>query len=358
MKKHHLVFIIFTLLFAPVLQTSAQDDCDDNQSCVEVSQISNTIGLTESEILNADLPQFDSPLVNQSLLHDRRYQQVTGTVQIFDSPDGSVLRVLDDGFNFVTVLNVQENGWTQINAGEWIRSEHLTDTNYVVSEFNGIFLPEIMPQYTIAWMLVNAYPSTVPGGDPLESNGLIYRYTQVYIYDSVELDEWRWYQIGANKWVHQTAVAKVQPIERPEDVNTERWVSIDLYEQTLVAYEGETPIFATLVATGLPRWPTFEGTFNIYYRNIRHDMSWGTPGDDFYYLEEVPWTMFFDEGRALHGAYWHDGLGYRRSHGCVNMSLTDANWLYNWVAQDFDRLNSPDVEEGPAVHVYSSDQYR
>ena len=87
-------------------------------------------------------------------------------------------------------------------------------------------------------------------------------------------------------------------------------------------------------------------------------MSWGTPGDDFYYIEEVPWTMFFDDGRALHGAYWHDSLGYRRSHGCVNMSITDAQWLYNWVAEDFESYTSPDVEDGPAVYVYSSGEYQ
>ena len=119
------------------------------------------------------------------------------------------------------------------------------------------------------------------------------------------------------------------------------------------------PDAATLVATGLPRWPTEEGTFNIYYRRTREPMSWGTPGDDFYALEEVPWTMYFDEGRALHGAYWHDGFGFRRSHGCVNMTITDAHWLYRWVAEEYETLNSPRAEDGgPAVYVYSSGVYR
>jgi lipoprotein-anchoring transpeptidase ErfK/SrfK len=51
---------------------------------------------------------------------------------------------------------------------------------------------------------------------------------------------------------------------------------------------------------------------------------------DAYYLEDVPWTMYFDEARALHGAYWHNGYGYPRSHGCVNLSPGDARWLYEW----------------------------
>jgi lipoprotein-anchoring transpeptidase ErfK/SrfK len=135
------------------------------------------------------------------------------------------------------------------------------------------------------------------------------------------------------------------------------WISIDLYEQTVIVYRDETPIFATLVSTGLERWPTREGLLHIYYRHLREHMSGGVPGDDFYYLEEVPWTMFFDEGRALHGAYWHDGFGYRRSHGCVNLSITDAHWLYSLVAENMGSRSSPDRENGPAVYVYSSGQY-
>lgn len=51
---------------------------------------------------------------------------------------------------------------------------------------------------------------------------------------------------------------------------------------------------------------------------------------DFYYLDNVPWTMYFDQARALHGAYWRTRFGYPQSHGCVNLSLGDAHWLFNW----------------------------
>ena len=358
LRKLPFVIVILTLILGFTLPVLAQEDEDcENSSCVEVAQSATIIGLSEEAISSYEEPQFTSPVVDTSLLHDRRYQQVTGAAPIYDAPNGTLLRTLDAGFNFFTILQVTQDGWTQINTNEWVQSQFLTDTNYVVSEFTGIFLPEEMPEYSIAWMLINAYPSSVPGGNPLESNGLLYRYTRINIYATVELDGWRWYQIGVDKWLHQTSVAKIIPIERPETVTTERWVMIDLYEQVMIAYEGDAPVFATLVSSGLPRWPTFEGTYNIYYRRVRHDMSWGTPGDDFYMLEEVPWTMFFDEGRALHGAYWHNGLGYRRSHGCVNLSITDANWLYEWVAEEFDNFNSPDIEEGPNVYVYSSGEY-
>lgn len=354
--KNIMIMFLVSLMVLTGFTVQAQNDCEGDD-CVEVAE-TQQVGLSEAEILAYEVPEFDQLTVSQDRLNDRWYHEVQGELNVYDAPNGNLIRTLDAGFNFMTVLEVREDGWTQINAGEWVRSESLTSTNHIISQFTGIFLPEEMPQYTHAWLLVNLYPSLVPGGNPRESNGLLYRYTPVTIYATVEVDGWDWYQIGVNKWILQTTVSKVQTIERPESVTTDKWVAIDLYEQSLVVYEGDRPIFATLVSTGLPRWPTYEGTFNIYFRRIRDDMTWGTPGDDFYYLEEVPWTMFFDEGRALHGAYWHDGLGYRRSHGCVNMSITDAHWLYNWVAEDFDRMNSPDVEEGPNVYVYSSGEYR
>jgi len=295
--------------------------------------------------------------INRDLLHDRWYKRVLGTLTVYDAPNGNHIRTLDEGFNYVTALS-EIDGWTEINRGEWVLTEQLQDTNSIISNFTGIFLPTELPEYTYAWSLVNQYPSDTAGASPNESLDMIYRYKLLQIQEIAIVDDIRWYRVGENQWVHQYRVAKVQPLtEIPADVNTDIWVGIDLYEQVLIAYEGSTPIFATLISSGLPRWPTYEGVFNIYYRVQRKYMSWGQVGDDFYALEEVPWTMFFDEGRALHGAYWHDGFGYRRSHGCVNLSITDAKWLYDWVSTDLASSASSDIEEGPNVYVYSTDIY-
>ncbi|MBZ0294105.1 MAG: L,D-transpeptidase [Anaerolineae bacterium] len=339
-------FLLFLLMLA-AFPAAAQDT---------VADAGEQYGLSEAQILAYEVPDFDQLTVDPKLLHDRNYMKVTEALNVYDAPNGNVTRTLDAGFNFLTTFNAQD-GWTQINNSEWVPTANLTNTNYVVSEFTGVFLPEAPLQYSIAWVLGNVYASEYPGGPALETNELFYRYKMVNLFDVYELDGWRWYQVGPDQWIEQRNIAKYIPIEQPEDVDTERWVSIDLYEQVLTVHDGEQPIFVTLISSGLPRWPTYEGLFHINYRKTREQMSWGTPGDDFYYLEEVPWTMYFDEGRALHGAYWHDGLGYRRSHGCVNMSITDAHWLYQWVAEEFDTFESPDMESGPAVYVYSSGEY-
>ena len=50
-----------------------------------------------------------------------------------------------------------------------------------------------------------------------------------------------------------------------------------------------------------------------------------------YYVPDVPWVMYFtDWGHALHGTYWHSNFGHVMSHGCVNLPLDFAEWLYNW----------------------------
>lgn len=326
--------------------------CEKSPNCTTTNY-----GVADEIILAYPEPDVDTLTVDQKLLHDRSYNQVDGRMDVYDAPGGNLIRSLDAGFNFMTTIN-RVDGWVEINPGEWVKAEQLKNINHVVSNFTGALLPEEGLKYPMAWVLVNLYPATEPGGTPNETeNDLIYRYTRVNIYTSVELDGWRWYQIGINKWVHQTQIAKVIPVTRPAKVNTHLWISVDLYEQVLMVYRGNKPIFATLIASGLPRWPTREGIFNITWRRTRDDMTWGTPGDDFYYLEEVPWTMFFDEGRALHGAYWHDGFGYRRSHGCVNMSITDAHWLFNQVAEYMGSRASAKLETGPSVYVYSSGTY-
>jgi hypothetical protein len=79
-------------------------------------------------------------------------------------------------------------------------------------------------------------------------------------------------------------------------------------------------------------------------------MSGATGQPDFYFIENVPWVMYFDNDIALHGTYWHDAFGYRQSHGCVNLSIIDSWWLYQWSAS---------APNGAAwVYVYSSGEYR
>jgi lipoprotein-anchoring transpeptidase ErfK/SrfK len=107
--------------------------------------------------------------------------------------------------------------------------------------------------------------------------------------------------------------------------NGEKWIDVDLTNQRLVAYEGQTPVYWVTVSTGLPGTPTVTGQYNIYVKYPAQLMT--GPG---YYLPDVPYVMYFYEGYGIHGTYWHNNFGHPMSHGCVNTPTPDAKWLYEW----------------------------
>ena len=107
--------------------------------------------------------------------------------------------------------------------------------------------------------------------------------------------------------------------------NGAHWIDINLSTQQLFAYEGDVMVNAFLVSTGVSATPTVTGTYKIYARYLYADMH--GPG---YFLPDVPYTMYFYKSYGIHGTYWHNNFGTPMSHGCVNMSISDAGWLYNW----------------------------
>ncbi len=117
-----------------------------------------------------------------------------------------------------------------------------------------------------------------------------------------------------------------------------RWVHVDLDQQVLVAYEGTTPVFATLIASGKEGYDTPAGVFRVRHKYISITMSGEDPVEGIYDVAEVPWTQYYHGSYALHGAYWHDAFGNVRSHGCTNIAPTDARFLFRWT--------TPQVPEG------------
>ncbi|MDH5606298.1 MAG: L,D-transpeptidase, partial [Anaerolineae bacterium] len=97
-------------------------------------------------------------------------------------------------------------------------------------------------------------------------------------------------------------------------------------------YQDNRMIYATLVSSGLPGWWTRPGLFQVYEKLESTLMTGSLEADrsDYYYLEDVPWTMYFDQKRAFHGAFWHNNFGFENSHGCANLSPGDSRWLFQW----------------------------
>jgi hypothetical protein len=272
-------------------------------------------------------------------------------VNTYDAPNGNVTGQIPQGFNFVNVVN-QTEGWIQAEDGAWINQ---ADAYYVTpSNFVGVLLPEDW-RLPIGWVLdtTGIYASAYPGGPADSATGLVpLHYQRFNIFAEVaDAEGWLWYLVGPNQWVKQVFMSVIKPTERPESVSG-TWVAVDLFEQTLVAYQGHQPIFATLISTGLPGTETNEGIFDVWARLQSDSMSGATGAPNAYALQSVPWVQYFDGSISLHGTYWHDFFGYRRSRGCVNLSISDAKWVFEF-------FNSTiAAEESAFVYVHSSGEYR
>jgi lipoprotein-anchoring transpeptidase ErfK/SrfK len=104
-----------------------------------------------------------------------------------------------------------------------------------------------------------------------------------------------------------------------------QWIEINLSWQWLTAYEGDTPVLGVPISTGIDGYDTPAGEFAIEWM-LEWETMWGYD----YYLEDVPYVMYFADYYAIHGAYWHDNFGEPMSHGCVNLPVWAAEWLYFW----------------------------
>lgn len=107
----------------------------------------------------------------------------------------------------------------------------------------------------------------------------------------------------------------------------ERWIQIDLNKQRLIAWEGASPVYAIVISTGKGSTPTRPGIFTIQSKR-RTDRMRGTDYD----VPNVPYAMYYSGSYAIHGAYWHRRFGTPVSHGCVNVAVNHARWLFDWAS--------------------------
>jgi hypothetical protein len=222
--------------------------------------------------------------------------------------------------------------WYQINEEEFIPADTLALAS--PSHFQGIYLTE-QPQHPFAWINSwNVQPSTVPQGPPNDAVAALNRYQLVTLFAGEQRGEEIWYLVGPDQWVEQTNVSRVDVDPPPQEVGPgEKWIEVDLFEQTIAAYEGSRMVYATLISGGRTATATPPGLYRVYFKvwegkMSNPDVEDGSPA--WYFIEDVPWTMYFHEGYSIHAAFWHDAFGFQRSHGCVNLSPRDARWLFTW----------------------------
>lgn len=187
----------------------------------------------------------------------------------------------------------------------------------------------------VAWTTGDATPvHQAPGGRVVER---LSRHTRLQALERRSTGGRDWVRVGRERWIPASRLAEVVPGELPADLDlAERWIDVDLHEQVLTAYEGKRPVFSALVSTGKgdgeAENATPLGEHRIWVKLVASDMSnlEATEAHRYYSMQSVPWVMYFKKGYGLHGAYWHDDFGQRRSHGCINLSPADAARLFFW----------------------------
>lgn len=149
-----------------------------------------------------------------------------------------------------------------------------------------------------------------------------------------------WLRLEDGRFVEESKVLLQTPAPPPAGLESadERWIDVDLREQVLTAYEGSVPVFTTLVSSGRGAPGTEEATplgeHRLWVKLVSSDMDnlENEEASRYYQMQSVPWVMYFEGGYGLHGVFWHDDFGKRRSHGCVNLSPRDASRLFQWTS--------------------------
>jgi hypothetical protein len=257
---------------------------------------------------------------------------------------------------------VEQGGqlWYRIDDQAYVLASDLLASS--PSAFQGMSVAE-PPQHPIGYVIaqelnVRARPGALPDNPAVVK---LRRYDTVTVLDRVNGPDGAWLQIGADQYVHSAYVRVIFPVQRPAEVPADgRWFAVDLAQQVLSAYEGDRMVYATLVSTGRPPFYTPQGLYRVWIKLQTGPMEGGDVAKgDYYYLQDVPWIMYFAKDVGLHGAYWHDRFGTASSHGCVNLSPADAKWLFDWATP---LLPFPDTRyvyasknnPGAWVYVYAS----
>jgi hypothetical protein len=134
-------------------------------------------------------------------------------------------------------------------------------------------------------------------------------------------------------WMRAIDGTKTEPGPAPDKLGEhDKWIDVNQKRQTLVAFEGSTPVFATLFSSGRNEHETPTGSFRVREKHITATMDGDadTATDGPYSIEDVPYIQYFNGGYALHGAFWHAEFGHVKSHGCVNLAPWDAKNLFGW----------------------------
>ena len=368
-----LVILTTPILTASARQTSQQDEPESGAVVCEPTAYTKTqndcvpLGpsryLNEMAKLGLTFPQrplsASKPDPSLAQLPYRYFKLENDYVPIYSSAGerGTGVNQFPPGFVYVSYIDRADvNGvYYLMENGGWIpgKGERIGE----IPTFQGLAFYST-PRNSFGWPFEQIPVKSGPGYNTPNTDVWLNPYSVIQIYDTQAVDNADWNMIGPNQWVEARKVAQVViNTSPPEGVTNNRWIDVNLAEQTLAVYDNRELVFATVIASGLEPFWTKPGLFQIFQKKETETMR-NNDLSDFYYLDNVPWTMYFDGARALHGAYWRTRFGYPQSHGCINLSAGDSHWLFNWAVEgDWVYVHDPSGLTPTDPNLYSDYAY-
>lgn len=358
------------VLCLPGIYTSQPGDCvpaGPSQYLTDLAAQGITLPITP---LPARLASPDLAQVNVSY-----GEVVTENAPVYGSLEDAIKRNrrnavqrLNGDFVFISYTDAVEmdgRRYYMVGPNQWMIAADISRIG-VLPRFQGLEFSQT-PVNDFGWALpywVSEPLQTkrTPGYHSADYSGHVLNLNDVVqIFAEETVDDERWYLVGPDEWAPAKYIARVSPNPKPPDgVTTGRWIEVNLQEQTIIVYDNYRLVFATVIASGADPFWTRPGLFQIYEKHESTPMRGAFEADlsDAYYLEDVPWTLYYDEARALHGAYWRAKMGFPQSHGCVNMTVGDANWIFHWAdIGDWVYVWDPSGETPTDPSLYSAGGY-
>lgn len=236
-------------------------------------------------------------------------------------------------------------------AGYFTPTDHIL-VHKSVTEFEGVRFDAEgeTRKLPLAWVIgARARKYQIEEGDPTRADqkdgkllrgDAIERFTAVPLTGKSRTVEGRgFFETEEGWWARDYDVTVSRPGPPPADLAPgEKWIEVNVSTQTLVAFEGDKPFYATLVSTGRRNeedesrdYRTPQGEWRVRDKHIAATMDDVGSADGPYSIQDVPWILYYDRGYALHGAFWHSAFGRERSHGCTNLTPHDAKIIFDWV---------------------------
>ena len=252
--------------------------------------------------------------------------------------DGSPDQELEQGFAVAIVeeKRAHNEAWGRTKKNRWVAMRELVPARSFL--FHGELVAD--GKLDVAWVTVEK-ASMFASEKADKATGTRVRFERVHIREEKGTGDKLMVRVedaGTSGWMRARDLSRARlappPAEAGGEAATERWIDVDLNQQTIVAYEGVKPVFASVVSTGKgpPKsdFATPVGVHRIWVKifTTKMDNLEKEDVEKHYALEDVPWVQFFDKAVALHGAFWHHDFGHIHSHGCVNLAPLDARWLY------------------------------